>query len=56
MAVTDPKLLDLQIRGATVSSSHSGQARLRQDVWMHFSFQNDEHLSAALTGSTPLEL
>lgn len=52
MAATDPNCWTYR---STVPSSLGGQARPRRDVWVHFSFQNDEHLSAAPTGSTPLE-
>lgn len=52
MAATDPNRWTYR---STVPSSLGGQARPRRDIWVHFSFQNDEHLSAAPTGSTPLE-
>lgn len=52
MAATDPNCWTYR---STVPSSLGGQARPRRDIWVHFSFQNNEHLSAAPTGSTPLE-
>lgn len=56
MAATDPNCWTYRCPGAQPSPPHLVAKPNPIEMYVeHFSFQNDEHLSAAPTGSTPLE-